>query len=197
MELRMPTPAQLETVYAVDLKPSFPPSELKPLRAIREMWEEGSYAPWCLFDGDDIAGECFLWRGRPGFVLLDYLCVSVHRRNGGLGALLLQKMREQETDAVILAETEAPVHAPDPDMARRRLDFYLRNGAKIAAYDTEIFGAHYQTLYWSERPVEEQRILGEHRFIYENRFSPAQYARHIHIPRDTDAGPPVQVAWEE
>ena len=197
MELRMPTPAQLETVYAVDLKPSFPPSELKPLRAIREMWEEESYAPWCLFDGDDIVGECFLWRGRPGFVLLDYLCVSDRRRNGGLGALILEKMLEREAGAVILGETEAPVHAPDPEMARRRLGFYRRNGVKMAGYDTEIFGAHYHTFYWADREVEDRRLEAEHRFIYQSRFTPSQYARHIHIPRDPNAGPPVQVAWEE
>ena len=38
MELRMPTPEQLRTVYAADLKESFPASELKPLRAIEQMW---------------------------------------------------------------------------------------------------------------------------------------------------------------
>ena len=45
MELRMPTPEQLETVYGADLKASFPPAELKPLRAIQEMWREGWYRP--------------------------------------------------------------------------------------------------------------------------------------------------------
>ena len=37
MELRMPTWEQVETVYHSDLTPSFPASELKPLRAIGEM----------------------------------------------------------------------------------------------------------------------------------------------------------------
>ena len=63
MELRMPTPEQLRTVYAADLKESFPASELKPLRAIEQMWADGRYYPWCLFDGDEIVGTCFLWMG--------------------------------------------------------------------------------------------------------------------------------------
>ena len=74
MELRMPTPEQLRTVYAADLKESFPASELKPLRAIEQMWADGRYYPWCLFDGDEIVGTCFLWMGHPGWALLDYLC---------------------------------------------------------------------------------------------------------------------------
>lgn len=123
MQLRMPTPAQLAAVYNADLVPSFPAAELKPLRAIQEMWREGWYHPWCLFDGDDIAGECFLWLGRPGWMLLDYLCVSPRRRNSGTGALLLSKMLETERESVILAESEAPCHAPDPALARRRRAF--------------------------------------------------------------------------
>ena len=99
MELRMPTWEQVETVYHNDLVPSFPASELKPLRAIGEMWRDGWYRPWCLFDGDEIVGECFLWLGRPGWLLLDYLCVSPQWRNSGTGALILEKMLEREEAA--------------------------------------------------------------------------------------------------
>ena len=197
MELRMPTPEQLETVYGADLKASFPPAELKPLRAIQEMWREGWYRPWCLFDGDDIVGECFLWLGHPGWALLDYLCVSPHCRNSGTGALLLAKMQEKEPGTVILAESEAPIHAPDPALAERRLGFYARNRARTAGYDSEMFGVHYKTLYWAEEPVDDERLMEEHRFIYRNRFSPAKYARYVRIPRDPAAPPISQVPWDE
>ena len=197
MELRMPTPEQLETIYGTDLRMSFPPSELKPLRAIREMWQDGCYRPWCLFDGGDIAGTCFLWLGRPGWALLDYLCVSPGRRNGGTGALMLEKLLETERGTVILAESEAPVHAPDPVMAERRLGFYARNGARTAGYDSEVFGTHYKTLYWAETPVDDDELMEEHRFIYRNRFSPAKYAKYVRIPRDPAAPPACQVPWDE
>ena len=85
MELRIPTLEQLRTVYDRDLRTAFPAAELKPLKNMEEMWAEGRYRPWCLFDGDDIAGEAFLWLGHPGWALLDYLCVAADRRNGGLG----------------------------------------------------------------------------------------------------------------
>ena len=197
MELKLPTLEQLRLVYDRDLLEAFPKAELKPLANMEKMWAEGWYKPYCLFDGEDILGEAFLWLGHPGWGLLDYLCVSPRARNGGLGALILEKMLEREEGAVILGETEAPVHAPDPEMARRRLGFYRRNGVKMAGYDTEIFGAHYHTFYWADREVEDRRLEAEHRFIYQSRFTPSQYARHIHIPRDPNAGPPVQVAWEE
>ncbi|MDD3347183.1 GNAT family N-acetyltransferase [Oscillibacter sp.] len=197
MELRMPTPEQVRTVYAADLKESFPPTELKPLRAIEELWAEGWYRPWCLFDGDEIVGECFLWLGHPGWALLDYLCVSPRCRNGGTGALLIEKMLEREQGMVILGESEAPEDAPDPVMAKRRLGFYDRNSAKVAGYDTEMFGAHYKTLYWADAPLADEVLMAEHRFIYQNRFSPEKYAKYVRIPWDPTAEPGVQVPWDE
>ena len=95
MELRIPSPEQLRTIYDRDLKESFPAAELKPLRNMERMWADGWYKPWCLFDGDNIVGEAFLWLGHPGWALLDYLCVSPGCRNGGLGSAILQKLMEK------------------------------------------------------------------------------------------------------
>ena len=155
MELRIPTLEQLRTVYDRDLRTAFPAAELKPLKNMEEMWAEGRYRPWCLFDGDDIAGEAFLWLGHPGWALLDYLCVAADRRNGGLGSVILEKLREAERGNVIFGESEIPCYAPDPAMAERRLGFYARNGARTAGYDTEMFGVPYKTLYWAEGKVDE------------------------------------------
>ena len=197
MELRLPTPVQLEVVYKTDLQEAFPPAELKPLRAIQEMWRDGWYRPWCLFDGEEVAGVCFLWLGKPGWALLDYLCVPSRRRNGGIGAILLEEMRRKEPNTVILGECEAPQHAPDPPMAERRLGFYARNGARMAGYDTDVFGIHYKTIYWAEKPVCDEALMEQHRFIYQNRFAPDKYQQYVRIPRDPAAGPFPQVPWEE
>lgn len=197
MELRIPTLEQLRTVYDDHLRPSFPPAELKPLRAIEEMWRDGWYRPWCLFDGDDIAGECFLWLGHPGWALLDYLCVAPDRRNSGAGALILAKLMEREAGTVVFGESEAPIHAPDPEMAERRLGFYARNGARTAGYDTDMFGAHYKTLYWADRVIPDGELMEEHCFVYQNRFTPEKYAKYVLIPRDPGLPPISQVAWDE
>ena len=197
MELRIPTLEQLRTVYDRDLRASFPAAELKPLRNIEEMWAAGRYRPWCLFDGDDIAGEAFLWLGHPGWALLDYLCVASDRRNGGLGSVILEKLREAEGDTVIFGESEIPDYAPDPAMAERRLGFYARSGARTAGYDTEMFGVPYKTLYWAEGDVDEAALMEEHRFVYASTFAPDKFAKYVRIPFDPQAGPGKKVEWQQ
>lgn len=195
MELRTASPEQVELVYERDMKSAFPPAELKPLANIQSMCRDGWYRPLCLFDGEEIAGECFLWLGHPGWALLDYLCVAESRRNQGLGAVILSELRRAESDTVILGESEAPEHAPDPPVAKRRLGFYARNGLRTAGYDTDVFGAHYKTLYLSAEPVPDNRLMEENRFIYQKHFSKEKYDRYVRIPRDPEAGAVSQVPW--
>ena len=197
MELRIPSPEQLRTVYDRDLKEAFPPEELKALRSIEQIWAEGWYRPWCLFDGDSIAGEAFLWLGHPGWALLDYLCVSAGSRNSGLGSVLLQKLREAEADTVIFGESEAPEGAPDPELAERRLGFYARNGLRTAGYDTEMFGVHYKTLYLAAGEVNEAELMREHRFVYENTFAADKFHKYVWIPYDPNTKPGEKVPWQQ
>ena len=195
MELRFPTEQQLAAVYDRDMREAFPPSELKPLRAIRRLMELGRYKPYCLFDGDEIAGTAFLWLGHPGWAVLDYLCVAESHRNGGLGALILEKLREKEPDTVIFGEVEAPEDAPDPEMARRRLAFYARCGLKTAGYDTEMFGVHYRTLYLPGHEVEDEELMRQHRYVYESSFTPENFRKYVQIPWRGVHSP--KVAWDE
>ncbi len=195
MQLRMPTLDQLRTVYDAHLKKAFPPEELRPLRAMETQWDSGEYQPWCMFDDDDIVGECFLWLGEPGWAILDYLCVSPRFRNAGLGARMLELLREKEPDMRIMGECEAPEHAPDPKIAQRRLDFYVRNGVKVAGYDTDIFGVHYKTLYWSKQELSNEELIRQHRLIYQHFISPANYAKYVHIPWNPSQPLSPKVAW--
>ena len=197
MERRIPSPEQLRTVYDRDLKEAFPPEELKALRSIEQIWAEGWYRPWCLFDGDSIVGEAVLWLGHPGGALLDYLCVSAGSRNSGLGSVLLQKLREAEADTVIFGESEAPEGAPDPELAERRLGFYARNGLRTAGYDTEMFGVHYKTLYLAAGEVDEAELMRQHRFVYENTFAADKFHKYVRIPYDPDAVPGAKVPWQQ
>ena len=196
LELRFPTAEQLRAVYENDLTEAFPAAELKPLRNIWALWEAGRYEPWCLFDGEAVLGVCFLWQVEPGWALLDYLCVTAGRRNGGMGGLLLEKLRQIRPDCVILGEVEAPEAAPDPAMARRRLGFYRRNHARVAGYDAEAFGVHYKTIYWSGEPIADEALMHHHAEIYRRSFSPDKYARYIRIPLPEHAPPLPQVPWQ-
>ena len=195
MELRFPTEQQLAAVYDRDMREAFPPSELKPLRAIHRLMALGRYKPYCLFDGDEIAGTAFLWLGHPGWAVLDYLCVAQNRRSGGLGALILEKLRETEPDTVIFGEVEAPEDAPDSEMARRRLAFYARCSLKTAGYDTEMFGVHYRTLYLPGHEVEDAELMRQHRYVYESSFTPENFRKYVQIPWRGVHSP--KVAWDE
>lgn len=196
MELRIPTLEELRRLYETDMRDAFPPAELKPLSAIERMWKEGNYKPYCLYDGETIVGAAFLWLGHPGWALLDYLCVTAARRNDGLGAIILRLLPETEPGAVIFGEAEAIEHAPDPTMAKRRLGFYVRNGLRIAEYETEIFGVHYMTLYLADREIPEEELMREHRFVYQNSFTPERFARYVQIPRSSES-PGEQIPWEQ
>ena len=98
---------------------------------------------------------------------------------------------------MVFGEAEAPEHAPDPAMARRRLGFYARNGLRTAGYDTEVFGVHYKTLYLADRPVEDRALMAEHDFVYRSSFSPEKYAKYVRIPFDPAQAPGEQVAWDQ
>ena len=68
----------------------------------------------------------------------------------------------------------------------------MRNEAALASYDTEAFGVHYKTFYWSNGPVDEADLICQHRFIYESRFGAEKYARYLRIPCPADAKPMQQ-----
>lgn len=197
MELKTATAAQLRTAYDSLLRGSFPPAELKPLRAMLEMVEDGCYDPLVLIDGGKLVGACFLWLGVPGWALLDYLCVAPERRNGRLGAEILTRMRALYPGWTILGEAETPDYAPDPVLARRRLGFYGRCGASFAGYGAEAFGVRYQVLYWSPEAQDDETLAAQHRFIYESRFGPEKYAKYVRIPCHPAEMPLAQVPWDE
>ena len=197
LKLKLPTPEQLREVYHTEMKEAFPAAELKPLAAIERMWQAGWYKPYCLFDDDALVGVAFLWLGNPGWALLDYLCVTSAGRNCGLGSKILQMLPEAEPDAVIFGEAEAPVHAPDPAMAERRLGFYARNGLRTAAYDTEVFGVHYKTLYLSDGEVDDDELMRQHQFVYRNSFTAEKYRQYVRIPSDPTNEPGEQIAWDQ
>lgn len=197
MELRLPTHKELREIYRTEMKEAFPAAELKPLAEIERMWRGDRYKPYCLYDDDGAGpmGLAFLWLGHPGWALLDYLCVCTGWRNDGFGGEVLRMLHEMEPETVIFGEAEAPVHAPDPAMAERRLGFYARNGLRTAGYDTEMFGVHYKTLYLANREVPDADLMAEHRYVYESSFSPEKFKKHVRIPYDPADAPGEKVAW--
>ena len=78
-------------------------------------------------------------------------------KNDGLDGLLeiLLRYAEEgphffEDDAMrvhdLVLECEHPAEAPDPSIARRRIGFYLRAGARATALESRVFGTRYAVL---------------------------------------------------
>lgn len=80
-------------------------------------------------------------------------------------------------------------------MAERRLGFYARCGLQTAGYDTEIFGVHYKTLYLPGHAFTDDELMAQHRFIYQNQFSPEKYAKYVQIPYSGTPNPKVR--WDQ
>lgn len=197
MELKIPTREAFRAFYESDLKTAFPEEELKPCAVMEQLWDKGVYRPWCLFDGDKIIGCAVVWQHEPGWVLFEYLCVTARERGGGLGSELIALLLQAERGSVVFGESEIPDFAPDPAMARRRMGFYQRNGAKRAFYDVTLFGVPFHTLYWSDGAVDETVLLEKHRAVYRSHFTLERYEKFITIPWDESMGAPQRRPWEE
>ena len=198
MTLRDLTLQELHHLHRHELREAFPPEELKPFAAMKKLYRAGVYHPVGAWEGETLVGYALLWEApQRKYVLIDYLGVTAARRNGGLGSVILEKLREAERGNVIFGESEIPCYAPDPAMAERRLGFYARNGARTAGYDTEMFGVPYKTLYWAEGKVDESALMEEHRFVYASTFAPDKFCRYVRIPFDPNGTPGERVSWQQ
>lgn len=196
--LRKLTDAELAAAYNSVFREAFPPEELKPLFAITKMRSEGQYDTLGLFvDGESVGYIC-CWLDMP-YVLIDYLCVEKGSRNGGLGAEIIRLTREHyPPETIFIGEVEAPTgDAVADEMILRRLDFYARCGAKSVGYDCALFGVHYKTIVWSDKPVDEAELCRRHDGFYRRNFSPELYSSAIQLPLKEGENPFDRREWDE
>lgn len=201
MELKLLTPEQLRSLYEQEMKRAFPPEELKPLKAMESLREQGKYDALGLWDGDELLGYALMWL-EPGypFALLDYLGTVEGKRGGGLGTQMLGLLREYYRDyRGIFGEAEAPENgAPEGLQLRlRRLDFYKRNGFRYGGYDCALFGVHYQTLILGDEDVSAEELLQAHYGIYSGYMPPKVFDRFIQIPLHPGEEVKLASEWDE
>lgn len=197
-ELKQLDDAALERAYDGVFREAFPPQELKPLRAIRDMLASGEYQALALCEGGRELGYVCLWVDGP-WVLVDYLCVPRSLRGGGIGAeIIARTVASFPEDTVFLGEAEAPTGKPEEDgIILRRLDFYRRCGARVLGYDTALFGVHYKTIVWSKNVPDEAEAMERHARFYRRRFPDALYAAAVRIPLAAGESADVTGGWEK
>ena len=196
-ELRPIDGPVLERAYNEVFREAFPPQELKPLGAIRDMISKGGYRVLALCGGEDELGYICLWEDPP-YVLIDYLCVPKGLRGGGIGGEIIAKTIEAYPEGtVFIGETEAPTGDPEADgMILRRLEFYKRCGAVTLPYDTAIFGVHYRTIVWTDCEPEVGEVMRRHEGFYRRSFSPELYDAAVRVPLAEGESAEVTGKWD-
>lgn len=198
MELKLLNKEELVTLYNDEMVYDFPKSELKPVRAMLRLMDEGKYEPLLVLEEGEAVGYATAWLppSREG-ALLEYLGVLRGKRNGGLGSKMLALLADKYGQ--IFGEAEAPT-SNDPaenDLRRRRIGFYLRNGMRLLDYECALFGVHFNCLYLGPE-TDDRKIEMLHRSVYADYFSPEHMTKYIQLPlRPGEAITPVPEWMEE
>lgn len=144
---------QIEYVYNTYMVFDFPPDELKPLKSILKMVDDGLCTYYALFNE---CGEVLSYFGlcvKNGYALVDYLAVNPGFRGQGIGTKTLNFLKETAKDKTILIECENANSTNDPieqQTRKRRVSFYERSGFKDSKVRARLFGVDYLLLTYPE-----------------------------------------------
>lgn len=167
MEFRLMTPQEISYWYFAELCTAFAPQECKPLADILALQREGRYELWGLFEPGAMLGYAAIWKAPDiPLVLLDYLGVTAERRNAGLGAEILTRLKAQKRPLVL--ESEIPVEgdsAQENALRLRRIAFYRRNGF-TPVYRMATCGMAWQALLSAPEDTALDDVMYWHRALY-------------------------------
>ncbi len=178
------TAQELTDVYRNEMRRDFPAGELKPLSMILASEAEGTAHTWGVFDGQKLAAYLLMVQPQGVAVSqLDYFAVVPEYRAKGIGAQLLAQLPQQEAAAdAILIEAEIPEKAEDAAMAKRRLGFYARCGARDTGYTEHLFDAWFHILVMPcpGRPLlEDQLAVDALVSCYKRTISESQWRKYV------------------
>lgn len=125
--MRQATLQEFDSIWAI-METSFPVDERRPVAMQRDVWSNSRFHCYVLEEDGQILGFMTIWQFE-GWAYGEHLAVNPALRNQGLGSRILQQVLQQIEGPLCLE-----VEPPDTDMARRRIDFYKRNGFFLNAY---------------------------------------------------------------
>ena len=119
-----------DAVFSI-MEQSFPLDEYRTYEEQKELFAIPEYAIYGLYAEDEslIKGFAAVWEFE-NVVFLEHLAVNPACRNGGLGAKMLQGLKEEFGKPICLE-----VELPEDELTRRRIGFYERNGFVLNPYD--------------------------------------------------------------
>jgi len=174
MHLREMSLHEIELWYKNELMNTFVEQERKPQSVILDLINKGEYKVLGAYDFDDLHIEqltgyaTFAIKSDVPMLLLDYLGVTIKKRNTGIGSQILKSVCSFFHESAIVLESELEVDglsAAENELRRRRINFYLRNGFR-AVYEMATCGLRWQALFFSAEEMPMEEIIGYHRTLY-------------------------------
>ena len=140
---------------------AFPRIERKPFRMILRQCEKGEAELYAIESNDGMFLGLAVTVKQSDIVMLDYFAIHPKARGKGVGSRALKMLRSKYADRRFILEIES-VDEPckNPEIRKKRREFYLRNGMKPAGYTAQVFFTVLEVLTAGE-PVsfEEYREL--------------------------------------
>ncbi len=188
---RLLSKEELVVLYGLHMKRDFPADELKPLRRLLTMMEEGRYEPYGLFEDGRLVAYALYWRvPGEGYVMLDYFAVLPEGRNRGTGSALLRDMLERfcRNGGGVFGEVEIPNTGDEAvdQLRRRRLGFYARAGLRRMGFQTKVFGVPFVVLSYGPE-ISDEALMEVARKLYRSGFPEEEiYEKNVFIPYESE-----------
>ena len=123
------TPDEHDALYRLMLQ-SVPRDELRSLEAQRALLRESAYHPYVVHgETGEVIALLTVW-ALDEVTFVEHFAVSPALRGGGIGSRLLGEIVATYPKPICLE-----VERPETETARRRIDFYRRNGFHLNEYD--------------------------------------------------------------
>lgn len=110
------------------LENSFPADEYRTYEEQKAILDNELYSIYALYDGEKLKAFISVWEFEK-FAYVEHFAVSPKYRNSGLGAKMLNELITRSQKSICLE-----VEPPENETARRRINFYLRNGFYLNDY---------------------------------------------------------------
>lgn len=114
-------------VYDI-MQSSFPSDEYRPRDEQLKLFKNPNYSVYSVYNDDSIVAFAAIWTFSE-FTYIEHLAVDPNCRNGGMGSKILREITKNSPKRICLE-----VEPPQNDIARRRIDFYKRNGFFLNSY---------------------------------------------------------------
>ncbi len=176
---------QICDIYAERIARDFLKDEVKPLDAILALYDSGNYNCFGAYRENRILAYAFVAQN-DDCALLDYFAVAPKMRRKGFGSEFIRSLASVffsrsplifEVERISSAENEQ-----DKLRRRKRVNFYLKNGAVKTGVETTIFGVDYSIMYFKTcGDLSDAEIKTRLREIYKMMLGQERFEKYAAI----------------